>query len=64
MREQPRAETVGSLLRTAEVARAARLALSTQCGFASVPGNNPVSAHGQRAKLELVARIAQRTWPL
>jgi 5-methyltetrahydropteroyltriglutamate--homocysteine methyltransferase len=41
----------------------AELALSTQCGFASVPGNNPVSAHGQRAKLELVARIAQRTWP-
>ncbi len=41
----------------------AELALSTQCGFASVPGDNPVSAHGQRAKLELVARIAQRTWP-
>ncbi len=39
------------------------LALSTQCGFASVPGNNPVSAEGQRAKLELVARLAQRTWP-
>ncbi len=53
----------------ARIAEAARLkvldelALSTQCGFASVPGSNPVSAHGQRAKLELVARIAQRTWP-
>jgi 5-methyltetrahydropteroyltriglutamate--homocysteine methyltransferase len=47
----------------ARVKPLAELALSTQCGFASVPGSNPVSAHGQRAKLELVARIAQRTWP-
>jgi 5-methyltetrahydropteroyltriglutamate--homocysteine methyltransferase len=52
--------------RIAEAARLkplAELALSTQCGFASVPGNNPVSAQGQRTKLELVARIAQRMWP-
>jgi 5-methyltetrahydropteroyltriglutamate--homocysteine methyltransferase len=52
--------------RIAEAARfrpLAELALSTQCGFASVPGNNPVSAAGQRAKLELVVRLAQRTWP-
>jgi 5-methyltetrahydropteroyltriglutamate--homocysteine methyltransferase len=41
----------------------AELALSTQCGFASVPGNNPVSAAGQRAKLELVTRLTERTWP-
>jgi len=41
----------------------AELALSTQCGFASVPGANPVSPGGQRAKLELVARLAHRTWP-
>jgi 5-methyltetrahydropteroyltriglutamate--homocysteine methyltransferase len=41
----------------------AELAVSTQCGFASVPGNNPVSAAGQQAKLELVAHLAQRTWP-
>jgi 5-methyltetrahydropteroyltriglutamate--homocysteine methyltransferase len=39
------------------------LALSTQCGFASVPGANPVSPERQRAKLELVARLAHRTWP-
>ncbi len=38
------------------------LALSTQCGFASVPAANPVSADGQRAKLALVARIAHRVW--
>jgi 5-methyltetrahydropteroyltriglutamate--homocysteine methyltransferase len=41
----------------------AELALSTQCGFASVPVDNPVSAERQRAKLELVARIADRIWP-
>ncbi len=41
----------------------AELALSTQCGFASVPVANPVSAEGQRAKLGLVARIAERVWP-
>jgi 5-methyltetrahydropteroyltriglutamate--homocysteine methyltransferase len=39
------------------------LALSTQCGFASVPGANPVSPAGQRAKLELVTRLARRTCP-
>ncbi|HXW88151.1 MAG TPA: cobalamin-independent methionine synthase II family protein [Streptosporangiaceae bacterium] len=38
------------------------LALSTQCGFASVPASNPVSAVGQRAKLELVGRLARWVW--
>jgi 5-methyltetrahydropteroyltriglutamate--homocysteine methyltransferase len=38
------------------------LALSTQCGFASAPGENPVTPDGQRAKLELVASLARRTW--
>jgi methionine synthase II (cobalamin-independent) len=36
--------------RIAEAARfrpLAELALSTRCGFASVPGSNPVSAAGQ-----------------
>ncbi len=40
----------------------AELAVSTQCGFASVPAANPVSPGGQRAKLELVARTAERIW--
>ncbi len=51
--------------RIAEAARLkplAELALSTQCGFASVPAANPVSPDGQRAKLELVARVAHRVW--
>jgi 5-methyltetrahydropteroyltriglutamate--homocysteine methyltransferase len=41
----------------------AELALSTQCGFASVPSANPVTPDGQRAKLEMVVRLARRTWP-
>jgi 5-methyltetrahydropteroyltriglutamate--homocysteine methyltransferase len=39
-----------------------QLALSTQCGFASAPGENPVTPAGQRAKLEIVTRLARRTW--
>ena len=52
----------------ARIAEAARhkpleeLALSTQCGFASAPGDNPVTPAGQRAKLEMIARLARRTW--
>lgn len=51
--------------RIAEAARykpLAELALSTQCGFASAPGDNPVTPAGQRAKLEMVTRLARRTW--
>jgi 5-methyltetrahydropteroyltriglutamate--homocysteine methyltransferase len=40
------------------------LALSTQCGFASVPAANPVTPAVQRAKLEMVARLARRIWPV
>ena len=38
------------------------LALSTQCGFASVPIANPVTPAAQRAKLELVVRLARQVW--
>ena len=53
---------------SARIAEAARykplpeLALSTQCGFASVPVANPVTPEGQHAKLEMVVRLARRTW--
>jgi 5-methyltetrahydropteroyltriglutamate--homocysteine methyltransferase len=52
----------------ARIAEAARvkpleeLALSTQCGFASVASGNPVTPAEQSAKLELVSRLAHRTW--
>ena len=37
------------------------LALSTQCGFASA-ANAPMTLDDQRAKLDLVATVAHRTW--
>jgi 5-methyltetrahydropteroyltriglutamate--homocysteine methyltransferase len=38
------------------------LALSTQCGFASVANGNPLTPAQQQDKLRLVATIAHRTW--
>jgi 5-methyltetrahydropteroyltriglutamate--homocysteine methyltransferase len=39
-----------------------RLALSTQCGFASTFEGNEISADAQRAKLDLIARTATKVW--
>jgi 5-methyltetrahydropteroyltriglutamate--homocysteine methyltransferase len=39
-----------------------RLAVSPQCGFASVETGNPVSARDQEAKLRLVVEVAQEIW--
>jgi 5-methyltetrahydropteroyltriglutamate--homocysteine methyltransferase len=39
-----------------------RLALSAQCGFASVARGNDLSASAQEAKLKLVAEIAAQVW--
>ena len=39
-----------------------RLALSTQCGFASVAGGNVLSEDEQWAKLELVVATAISAW--
>jgi 5-methyltetrahydropteroyltriglutamate--homocysteine methyltransferase len=39
-----------------------RLAISPQCGFASVMVGNEIDEHSQWRKLELVARIAERLW--
>jgi 5-methyltetrahydropteroyltriglutamate--homocysteine methyltransferase len=40
-----------------------RLAVSPQCGFASVEEGNPISPDDQRRKLELVVDVAERVWP-
>jgi 5-methyltetrahydropteroyltriglutamate--homocysteine methyltransferase len=40
-----------------------RLALSPQCGFASVEEGNPVTPDDQRRKLELVVDVATEVWP-
>jgi 5-methyltetrahydropteroyltriglutamate--homocysteine methyltransferase len=53
---------------TARIEEAARyfpreqLALSTQCGFASVAQGNPISEAAQQAKLRLVVEVAARVW--
>jgi len=39
-----------------------RLALSTQCGFASTEEGNLVTAADQDAKLKLVAETAKEVW--
>ncbi len=39
-----------------------RLALSPQCGFASTLPGNPLEQEQQRAKLEIVAEVAQQIW--
>ena len=39
-----------------------QLALSTQCGFASVAGGNALTEDEQWAKLELVVKTAERVW--
>jgi len=64
--KSPRIEYDDDVL--ARIAEAARykplddLALSTQCGFASTPIDNPVTPVVQRAKLDLVVRLARRVW--
>jgi 5-methyltetrahydropteroyltriglutamate--homocysteine methyltransferase len=39
-----------------------RLALSTQCGFASTEEGNLLTAADQDAKLKLVAETAEEVW--
>src|SRR5262244_2788809 len=39
-----------------------RLALSPQCGFASVEAGNPLTPADQEAKLRLVSEVARRVW--
>ncbi len=39
-----------------------RLALSTQCGFASTMEGNTITVDAQRKKLQLVVRVAERVW--
>ena len=44
------------------VARLDRLAVSPQCGFASVDTGNPVTPEAQEAKLRLVIELARDVW--
>jgi 5-methyltetrahydropteroyltriglutamate--homocysteine methyltransferase len=64
--KKPRVETAEELKgRIEEAARyipLERLALSPQCGFASTMEGNRITFDDQRAKLELVARVAREVW--
>ena len=63
----PQLESPDHLLRRIdEAARyvpVANLALSPQCGFASVAAGNEISWDDQRRKLELLVETARRIWP-
>jgi 5-methyltetrahydropteroyltriglutamate--homocysteine methyltransferase len=39
-----------------------RIAVSPQCGFASLDTGNPISPEGQEQKLRLVVELAQEIW--
>jgi len=62
----PRLETVEELeARIAQAARVTgleRLALGTQCGFATSVVGNAISVDDERRKLELIATTARRVW--
>ena len=64
--KKPRLETQDELERrieaAAQIAPLERLALSTQCGFASTWEGNNITPEVQRQKLELVARTANAVW--
>jgi 5-methyltetrahydropteroyltriglutamate--homocysteine methyltransferase len=62
----PDLESEDSILRRIEEASkyvpVEQLALSPQCGFASVKEGNLLSFDDQRRKLELVVKIASKVW--
>lgn len=62
----PREESAAALrARIAEASRylpLERLALSPQCGFASVAGGNAIDLATQEQKLRLVAEVARQVW--
>ena len=65
--KRPELEPVDSVVKRIDEAAGyfpkEQLALSTQCGFASVViGANPVDEVIQEAKLRLVADVAERVW--
>ncbi len=53
---------VRRIAEAAEVTGLDRLAVGNQCGFSTSVVGNALSADQQRAKLELIARVARRVW--
>lgn len=61
-REETEEELVSRIREAAKYVPLERLALSTQCGFASVARGNAIPFELQERKLNLVARVARRIW--
>jgi len=63
----PQLESADDLLRRIDEAARyvplANLALSPQCGFASVAAGNEISWDDQRRKLDLLVATARKVWP-
>jgi 5-methyltetrahydropteroyltriglutamate--homocysteine methyltransferase len=59
---EPAEEVRARLTEAAEYVPLERLALSTQCGFASTLEGNLVTEDDQRRKLELVVQVAREVW--
>ena len=59
---QPVDWSVGDEKEAARLVPREQLALSTQCGFASVADGNPISEEIEEDKLRLVANVARAAW--
>jgi len=58
----PPAELKARIAEAATIVPLERLALSSQCGFASTHEGNRLTEYDQRRKLELVANTAKEVW--
>jgi 5-methyltetrahydropteroyltriglutamate--homocysteine methyltransferase len=61
-REETSDELIGRIREAARHVPLERLALSTQCGFASVAKGNNIPFEVQERKLALVAQVARDIW--
>jgi 5-methyltetrahydropteroyltriglutamate--homocysteine methyltransferase len=61
-REERASELVDRIEEASQYVPLERLALSTQCGFASVAQGNTISPETQERKLGLVAEVARKVW--
>ena len=55
-------ELEARIAQAARVTGLERLALSTQCGFATSVVGNAITVEDERRKLELIATTARRVW--
>ncbi len=61
-REETASELVDRIEEASQYIPLDRLAISTQCGFASVAQGNTISLETQERKLGLVAEVARKVW--